>query len=104
MVRNCPQCLENRVNIKEPLLIDKLPDRPWQKIAVDLFKCNSWYLIVTDYYSRFFEIFKLQKLTESVVITKLKQSFSRYGIPEVVRSDNGPQFRSEFNNFAKTYA
>lgn len=104
LVKNCPECVEHRVNPKEPFLKDDFPERPWQKIALDLEKCNGvWYLVVTDYFSRFFEIFKLNKMTESVIIIKLKQLFSRYGIPDLIRSDNGPQFQSEFKEFSKTY-
>ncbi|ENN80591.1 hypothetical protein YQE_02988, partial [Dendroctonus ponderosae] len=62
-----------------------------------------WYLIVTDYYSRFFQIFKLIRMSEAVIIEKLKQLFCRYGLPEIVRSDNGPQFQSEFKTFSREY-
>ncbi|KAJ3661862.1 hypothetical protein Zmor_006241 [Zophobas morio] len=103
LIRNCPQCVEHQINFKEPFLKDSFPERPWQKIALDLFKIDSWYLIVTDYYSRFFEIFKLNKMTEFIIIAKLKTLFSRFGIPEIVRSDNGPQFQSEFKKFAYDY-
>ncbi|KAG5891236.1 hypothetical protein JTB14_004351 [Gonioctena quinquepunctata] len=103
LVRNCPQCVENRTNSKEPFFKDAFPNRPWQKIALDLFKSDSWYLIVTDYYSRSFEIFKMTKMTESVIIEKLRELFSRYGISETVRSDNGPQFQTEFKKFAFEY-
>lgn len=75
LIRTCPQCVENKVNSKEPFIEDKFPERPWQKIALDLFKYESWYLIVTDYFSRFFEIFKLTSLTETVIISKLKSCF-----------------------------
>ena len=38
------------------------------------------------------------------IICALKSIFSRHGIPEVVRSDNGPQYASqEFANFAESY-
>uniref|UniRef100_A0A1Y1K762 Integrase catalytic domain-containing protein n=2 Tax=Photinus pyralis TaxID=7054 RepID=A0A1Y1K762_PHOPY len=80
-----------------------MPDRPWEKIAVDLFKLDKWYLIVVDYYSRYFEIFELERMTEVVVINKLKEMFARLGIPEIVRSDNGPQFSTQFKNFAHSY-
>nr|CAI5852327.1 unnamed protein product [Callosobruchus analis] len=104
LVRNCPQCVEHRTNPKEPMVIDDFPERPWQKAALDLYKCkDSWYLIITDYYSRFFEIFKLSKMTESVIIEKVKEIFSRYGICEIMRSDNGPQFRNEFIKFSQEY-
>lgn len=103
MVRTCPKCVEFRTNIHETFHKESIPDRPWQKIAVDLFKNNDWYLIVTDYYSRFFEIFQLNRLTEYTIIMKLKELFSRYGIAEIVRSDNGPQFQTAFKNFAQEY-
>lgn len=96
----CSQCVEHRINPREPFLKDAFPERPWQKIALDLFKSNSWYLIVTDYYSRFFEIFKLTSLTETEIINKMRELFARYGIPDIIRSDNGPQFKSEFKKFA----
>ena len=38
------------------------------------------------------------------MIRKLKAHFARYGIPDVVMSNNGPQFSSErFAKFAKTW-
>lgn len=103
LVRNCPDCVENRVNIKETFHKDKMPSRPWQKIALDLFKLEKWYLIAVDYYSRYFEIFKLESMNELAIIEKLKEIFSRYGIPEVVRTDNGPQFSSVFKKFSLEY-
>nr|CAI5850622.1 unnamed protein product [Callosobruchus analis] len=39
LVRNCPQCVEHRTNPKEPMVIDDFPERPWQKAALDLYKC-----------------------------------------------------------------
>ncbi|KAG5866725.1 hypothetical protein JTB14_015790 [Gonioctena quinquepunctata] len=42
-------------------------------------------------------------MTELVIIEKLKELFSRYGISETVRSDNGPQFQTEFKKFAFEY-
>ena len=57
-----------------------------------------------DYFSRYPEVIKLTTTTSAAVITALKSIFARYGIPEIVRSDNGPQFASqEFATFAKLY-
>jgi len=50
---------------------------------------------VTDYFSRFFEISKLENTRSITVINHLKSIFARHGIPEVVRSDNGPQYASK---------
>nr|XP_022910728.1 uncharacterized protein K02A2.6-like [Onthophagus taurus] len=103
VVRNCPRCVEERRNPEETSLKEPIPDKPWQRVAADLFKLKKWYLIIIDYYSRFFEIFELTHMREDTIIGKFKQTFSRYGIPEVVRTDNGPQFQTTFKNFAMTY-
>ena len=82
-----------------------IPDRPWEKIGVDLFELNSKnYLITVDYLSNFWEIDRLYDLGSKTVISKLKSHFARYGIPSTVVSDNGPQFSSEdFAKFARTW-
>ena len=42
--------------------------------------------------------------TSNSVIQAMKSIFSRHGIPETVRSDNGPQYSSsEFSKFASSY-
>lgn len=103
MIKNCPNCIEERSNPKETFVREKFPHRPMEKVAVDLFKCEKWYMIFTDYYSRYFEIFALVNMTESVIIDNLKQVFSRFGICDTLRSDNGPQFKGKFQEFAKEF-
>ena len=62
------------------------------------------YLITVNYYSSFFEVDKLDMTDSRTVIAKLKMHFSRHGIPEVVISDNGPQYSSaEFAEFANDW-
>ena len=57
-----------------------MPDLLWQEVGTDLFEWKrSTYLLITDYFSRW------------IVIVKL----DRHGSPEMVISDNGPQFASE---------
>ena len=47
---------------------------------------------------------QLLTTTSAAVITSLKRVFSRHGIPETVRNDNGPQYSSqEFAEFASSY-
>ena len=74
-------------------------------VGTDLFGWKGeQYLVIVDYYSRYLEIAKLSSTTSSAVITVLKSVFARHGIPEVVRSDNGPQCTSkEFSQFANSY-
>ena len=83
----------------------EIPDRPWAKVAVDLFQFgNKDYLVTVDYFSSFFEIDQMYSTTSETVIKKLKGHFARYGIPDKFVSDNGPQFVSEeFGAFAQSY-
>lgn len=74
-VFNCPICCQYRTTRTEPLMPSKLPDRPWQKVATDLFEWQkSQYLLVVDYYSRFIEIAKLSSTTSANVINHLKNT------------------------------
>ena len=90
---------------KEPLLSHEVPDRPWAKIAADLFQFeNKQYLVTTDYYSNFFEVDRMYSTTSDAVIKKLKAHIARYGVPDEMVSDNGPQFAAEeFRVFAQRY-
>lgn len=106
MVLNCEICLEHRNgNCKEPLESHDVPKYPWQIVATDLFHFdNEDYVIVVDYYSNYFDVFKLNNTKSVTVINKLKCAFSRFGIPETVMSDNGPQFScQEFADFSKQW-
>ena len=82
-----------------------LPVYPWQVIGSDLFTLNgNTYLLVVDYYSRFPEVSDLSSNVSGSVIAVLKTLFARYGIPEVFRSDKGPQYSSEeFAKFMQLY-
>ncbi|UYV62759.1 K02A2.6-like [Cordylochernes scorpioides] len=104
MVRTCPMCIEERTNRHQPLLPSELPNCPWEKVGVDLFTLKGQnYLLITDYYSRYPEIARLEDMTSASVIVHCKSIFARHGIPLEVRSDNGPQFGSLFKEFAHEY-
>ena len=58
---------------KQPLMPQKVPDRPWSKVAVDLFMLNKEeYIIVVDDYSNFFEFHPLPDTKLPTVLTSLK--------------------------------
>ena len=67
-----------------------------KKVGTDLFEWKkSHYLLKVDYFSRYSEISKLNRLTSEDIILHSKSIFTQYGIFEVVYSDNGPQFCSD---------
>ena len=71
-------------------------------MATDLFIFNGEnYVVIVDYYSNFLEVERLKSTTSNAVIQSLKAVFARHGIPDIVMSDNGPQYSSdEFRKFA----
>lgn len=105
LVLHCRTCIKERTNPAQPLMRSELPDRPWQKLGADMFTLDSTnYLLVVDYYSRFVEVARLAPTRSEDVIVHLKSMFARHGIPEVLVSDNGPQFSSShFAQFATEY-
>ncbi|UYV61221.1 K02A2.6-like, partial [Cordylochernes scorpioides] len=104
LVRNCPNCIEERSNPQQPLIVSDFPSRPWEKVGIDHFYLKGkYYLLIADYYSRFPELALLEDQTTHSTILHCKSIFARHGIPEEVISDNGPQFGLEFKKFAKEY-
>ena len=105
-VSRCRFCLEKQATQrKEPLLPSELPERPFQRIAVDIcqFK-NSHFLVSFDYYSRYIDIAYLRTLTSKRVIAKMKNLFAHHLVPEVVVSDNATNLTSaEFEKFASKW-
>lgn len=105
-VENCNFCQEHRRNNrKEPLKPTPLPRLPWTKIGVDIFHHQGKnYLVSIDYFSRWIEMPQIQYMTSSEVIRHLTSQFARWGVPEEIRSDGGPQFTShEFEKFCTSF-
>ena len=105
LIKSCPECYHVQKQRAQPLITSVFPELPWQKVATDLFEWkNKNYLLIVDYYSRYIEIALLKQTTAEEVIKHTKSIFARHGIPEVVVSDNGPQYSSKaYADFAKEY-
>ncbi|XP_054289748.1 uncharacterized protein K02A2.6-like [Macrosteles quadrilineatus] len=90
---------------KEHLLLQETPSRPWQRMWVDFAQEGSThFIIVTDYYSSFFEIRKTQKCTSESLIVFCKELFARYGIPDIVVGDSGTPILSQaFKDFSEEW-
>ena len=102
MVQQCHVCAKySRNQSKEPLQTPSIPNRPWSKLAIDQFSFNGInYIVTVDYYSDYFEIDRLHVTTSCGIIKALKKHFARFGIPEEIITDNGPNFVSqEFATF-----
>ncbi|XP_067946388.1 uncharacterized protein [Watersipora subatra] len=97
MVARCELCEKFCQKAREPLISTPFPERPWWRLAIDLFEMQQKsYLITIDYYSRFIAVDELDDSTEAhVVCGKVKDMFCTLGVPNTVVTDNGPQFMSE---------
>ena len=105
-VSKCPNYRKYEIaNPQKPLMMHEVPERLWAKVGVDLFAFDGRdYLCTVDYTSNFWEIDHLPTTDAKRVISKLKSQFARYGIPDQVVSDNGPQFASSgFAAFARKW-
>ena len=87
------------------MIVRDPPDRPWSRIGSYLFEFNGiHYVLSVDYYSKWIEVAKLDDLASNNVICHLKSQFARYGIPDKLISDNGPQYASSaFKEFSRSY-
>ena len=105
-VSTCEACREyEKSQPKETLCSHEVPNRPWQRVGIDLFELErKHYLVTADYFSDFFELDHLKNVSSVHVIRKIKSHFARHGIPKQVITDNGPQFVAHnFQIFTKEW-
>ena len=81
------------------------PTKPWQRVHLDFAGpfLNKMYLLAVDAHSKWPEVFEMSQTTSLKTISVLRHLFAKYGLPEQIVSDNGPQFISEeFETFMKS--
>ena len=105
-ISTCEACrLYEISHTREPLMNHEIPERPWEKVGIDIltFQEND-YLVTVDYHSNYWELDRLENTKASTTIRKLKAHFARYGIPSQLISDNGPQFKADiFRKFTQDW-
>ena len=106
MVQDCQACQANRQKPPTaPLHPWSWPTGVWQRIHIDFAGpfLGHMFLLVIDSHSKWLEVFVMSSTTSIKTIDTLKSLFARYGLPEQIVSDNGPQFTSdEFKSFCKS--
>ena len=106
LISKCDICLRHRsMPAKEPLIAHEVLPQPWAKLGADLCELDGrQLLVVTDYFSSYIEVARLHSVTSRCIIREFREIFARFGIPEILVTDNGPQFSStEFKTFAQTW-
>ncbi len=108
VVSSCSDCAtvskDERIR---PLHMSELPDRKWQCLSVDFggpYPSGHYCFVIIDEYSRFTVVEIVKSTSAKNVIPVLDKVFSMFGIPEVMKSDNGPPFQShEMRAFMEKY-
>lgn len=114
-VNNCDVCKTTKAtNRKLTPEMGKMATsvRPFQRMYVDLLgpypRSKKGYiglLIVLDHFSKYHWLCPIKKFTSAIITDFMeKQIFHHYGVPQIVVSDNGSQFKSnDFNAFLTRY-
>ena len=106
-VRLCHPCqVVTNVPIKEPLKMVPIPNEAWTDLRMDFYgpvhPTGEMIIVVEDEHSRYPDLEIIHSTSSATVNPVLETMLSRFGIPNVVRTDNGPPFNGkEFAQFAK---
>ena len=91
----------------EPLKMTNCSTKPWTKIAVDFFgplTDGSEVLVIKDTHSKMVIAQEVKSTSCENVLPVIESTISLLGIPEQIKSDNGPPFNShEFKEFCETF-
>ena len=105
MVKNCKVCQETRHKPPSATLHPwDWPRKPWQRVHADYAGpfLGKMFLILVDANTKWVDIHIVNSSSAEVTIEKIRATFATLGLPQILVTDNGPQFISEqFAQFAK---
>ena len=76
---------------------------PWQRVHIDLLDTHKAKMfILIDDYSKWVEFFIVNNTNLNSITNKLNDCFSRFSVPCIIVSDNGPPFNSyQFKSYCE---
>ena len=99
--RECTVCQRTKRPTPTKAPLTSVPiRRPWEMIAVDILEVpvsqhnNRYLLVIQDYMTKWAEAVPIPNQTAARITTELVKVFSRYGIPDILHSDQGRNFES----------
>ena len=110
--QSCKECKPTNQILRPTMGAQVQTARAFQKIYIDFLgpytrskNQNSYILIVLDHQTKFVLLKALRNATSKLVIKFLTEEvFYKFGVPEVIHSDNGKQFISnEFKIMTETF-
>ena len=106
--RNCLPCQASTHGgtSQEEIQPSPLPSGSWEHLCADFtgpFANGKYLLVVIDEYSRYPVVEPVRSTSAQSTIRKLDEMFALFGIPLILKTDNGPPFQSEeFRRFCRT--
>ena len=98
-IRTCHPCqIVGKPDRPEPVQPTKLPDEPWNELAIDVcgpFPTGEYVVSLTDYYSRWPEATILRTVSSAKILEWLDNVFATHGYPKQIESDNASYFTSQ---------
>lgn len=93
----CDVCFKNFSATAKPVLSWPSADSPWSRLHIDYAGPvdNKYYLVIVDSFTKFLDVHVTSSITSASTIELLRRSFCNFGIPDMVVSDNAPNFVSE---------
>ena len=101
--QSCPQCQMASASIPSRAPLQPLPliDTPFERLGMDIVgpverskAGNRYMLVITDYATKYPEVFPLKSIKAKQVAFCLVQFFSRMGFPREILTDQGTNFMS----------
>ena len=84
-----------------------MPEQTWDTLAIDLqgpFPSGDNLLVMIDYPSCYPVVYLIRNTSAGKIINCMNSTFSLFGYPKVLLSDNGSQFKSvEFRNYCEQH-
>jgi len=109
----CNQCKVNRKNRDSPFVITETPNKPFERINIDILEIPSknYILTINDDFSKYVQAYTLENKTAKEIVQKLLSYFQHYGVPKRIHCDQGPEFNNiilkdlaKLYNFKLTYS
>ena len=102
IVSSCQECVKYLASLPKEPIIQSKASRPFEAMSADLCTYEGKdYLICVDRYSGWPLVEKLNKLDTTYVTKIMEEWFIDVGKPLRIRTDGGPQFRQEFDEWCQ---
>lgn len=103
LVMNCRECQSSRPNPSaEPVHVWLPPKKIFERVHVDYAGpfLGKYFFVLVDAYSKWPEVRIVPNITAETTIKVCRNIFATFGIPNILVSDHGTQFKSgEFKKF-----